>query len=462
VTDWTDLLSAALLGTQRREPPPGLDGRPGAGAEERLLTAAGAIALQRRAGRRAREAPAIPAPAPAETLRACPPAAAGRLAMLLDERPSLLPEWLRALAGRGLRAPAERLPELLEAATANPALREPVDAALGERGRWLAALEPRWAWAAALPAGDGEREALWLTGARERRRRLFALLRREYPERARELLARGWRDEAPEDRAWFVGALAEGLTTADEQFLERALDDRRQEVRTAAAGLLPRLPESAFSSRMRERTLPLVRLEEGGLHVRLPEGLDDAAARDGVARTPQQGVGLGARAWWLVQLVGATPLAAWEDVGLTPEQAAALPVDDDLAGPLRVGFARAAGAQRDARWAAAFAEVEPALAALLEPEGAAALALARLRAGDEGVVRAVPPPWPRAASVEALDLLIAAVGAGDLRRSRLLAERIDPALAGEAAARLAAVGGPLAGTILSLLDIRRDMHEELE
>jgi hypothetical protein len=211
---------------------------------------------------------------------------------------------------------------------------------------------------------------------------------------------------------------------------------------------------------MRARTLPLVRLEDGELHVRLPEDLDDAAVRDGIARTAPQG--LGARAWWLVQLVGATPLTAWEAVGLTPEQAAVLPVGDDLAGPLRAGFARAAAAQRDARWAAAFAEAEPGLVALLDPQAAAALALSRLRAGDEGVARAVRPPWPRAVSVEALDVLAEAAAAGDLRRARLLAERIDPALAGAAAARLAPIAGPLVGAILALLDIRRDMHEELE
>jgi hypothetical protein len=118
--------------------------------EERLLTAAGAIAVQRRAGRRAAAAPALPPPAAEVTLLQCPPAAVGRLELLLADRRSLLGEWLRALAARGRRAPEERLPDLLEAATATQALRDDVEAVLGERGRWLAALEPRWAWASPL------------------------------------------------------------------------------------------------------------------------------------------------------------------------------------------------------------------------------------------------------------------------------------------------------------------------
>jgi hypothetical protein len=98
---------------------------------------------------------------------------------------------------------------------------------LGERGSWLAAQEPRWAWAAPLPADDVGREQAWATGERAQRRRLFALLRREQPARARQLLEQGWSEEEPEDRAWLLDALGEGLSPEDEPLLERALDDRR-------------------------------------------------------------------------------------------------------------------------------------------------------------------------------------------------------------------------------------------
>src|SRR5262249_57811718 len=96
-------------------------------AEERLLSAAGSLAVLRRAGRLAPPAPPLPAPAPAEARPACGAAAACRLTLLLDDQRALLPEWLRAVAGRGLPVPAQPLPDLLEAATANQALRPALD-----------------------------------------------------------------------------------------------------------------------------------------------------------------------------------------------------------------------------------------------------------------------------------------------------------------------------------------------
>src|SRR5215472_8574086 len=324
VSGWPELVSVALLGTERRDPPlpadPALAGLAGAAggrqrsAEERLLSAAGALAVLRRAGRLAPPAPPLPEPAPAEPRPACGAAAAYRLTLLLDDQRALLPEWLRAVAGRGLRVPAERLPDLLEAGTASQAMRRDVEPVLGERGPWLAAQVPRWSWAAPLPATAGEREALWRTGTRPQRHRLFALLRRTRPDEARQLLYRGLAREEAADRAWFIAALGEGLAPADEPLLETALDDRRQEVRAAAARLLARLPGSAFARRMTDRTVPLVRVDRGGIIVALPDDLDEAAIRDGVIRRPSSGTG--ERAWWLHQLVAATPLPAWDAVGL--------------------------------------------------------------------------------------------------------------------------------------------------
>ena len=136
---WPELVSVALLGTERRDPPaladPALAGLTGGSTEERLLSEAGSLAVFRRAGRLAPPAPPLPEAAPADVLPACGAAAAYRLVLLLDDHRALLPEWLRAVAARGLRVPAERLPDLLEAATASQALRADVEPVLGERGR---------------------------------------------------------------------------------------------------------------------------------------------------------------------------------------------------------------------------------------------------------------------------------------------------------------------------------------
>jgi hypothetical protein len=478
VSGWPELVSVALLGTQRRDPPapadPTLAGLAGAGsashrsAGERLLSAAGALAVLRRAGRLAPPAPPLPAPAPAEQRPACGATAAYRLTLLLDDQRALLPEWLRAVAGRGLRVPAERLPDLLEAATANQALRGDVEPVLGERGPWLAAQVPRWCWAAPLPPIGDEREALWLTGTRPQRHRLFALLRRTRPDEARQLLERGLAREEAADRAWFVAALGEGLAPADESLLETALDDRRQEVRAAAARTLARLPGSAFARRMADRTVPLVRVDRAGISVTLPDELDEAAMRDGVIRRPSSGTG--ERAWWLHQLVAATPLPAWDTVGLSAEQAVTLPVTGDLGVPLRRGFAQAADTQRDQRWATAFLDVSPRLAEFADPRRAALAGLEHLRAGETAIADSLQAPWPRELSEGALDLL-ARLGDREARPAghwahRLIAERLDPALAGEAAKRLESIepGTPQARharELVQTLYFRREMYKEI-
>ncbi len=471
MSGWPDLVSVALLGTGRRDPPvltePALAGlASGGSSEERLLSAAGALAVLRRAGRLAPPAPPLPGPAPAESLPACGPAAAYRLTLLLDDHRTLLPEWLRAVARRGLRVPAEWLPDLLETATANQALRGEVEPVLGERGSWLAVQAPRWGWAAPLPATEREREALWLTGTRPQRHRLFAVLRRARPDEARQLLERGLSREEAADRAWFTAALGEGLAPADEPLLESALDDRRHEVRAAAARLLARLPGSAFARRMTERTVPLVRLEGGirrRLQVALPADLDEPTARDAIMRRPPRGTG--ERAWWLIQLVASTPLSAWEAVGLSPELAARLAAAGDPEDPLRRGFAAAAEAQRDPRWAAALLGDEPRLAEIADPRRAAPAALERLRAGQTDIAERLRAPWPRELSERALDLLVTPAGGGHWVR-RLIAERLDPALADEAARRLESAEPGTAQAVHSrelvkTLFFRRDMHEEM-
>lgn len=476
MSGWPELVAAALLGTERREPPPPADPELAAlvgdgTAEERLLISAGALAVVRRSGRVATAAPLLPESAPEEARPVCGFAAAHRLALILEHHPALLPEWLVLLAESGRVPPPEQLYDLLLTATAMVDHHHLIDPVLGERGRWLAAQEPRWTWWRPLPQTDEERERVWRTGDPFVRRRLITLVRREKPAHARKLLTATWADEVPGHRAWFLGALADGLSEEDEPLLESALDDRRQEVRGGAAALLARLPGSAFAARMRQRTLPLV--EVGGgirkrLHVALPESCDDAMVRDGIIRRPPAGTG--ERAWWLEQLVAATPLSAWEEIGLGPEEAAGTKANDSLEQPLRAGFARAALAQRDPRWAAAFAELEPQLVELLEPEQATAVAVAALRRGNVRHAERLPAPWPRALSEAALELAVKMLrdpDGTDWQRLRLMRERLDPFLVDEAARRLSGFDrsswqGRWAEELLTTLTFRREMYEELQ
>lgn len=80
---WEDLVTTALLGTDRRTP---AGSASGANAPAALLDAAAVATLRRRAGLRPARAAEHPRPAPEDPRPELPPAAARRLTMLLTDR----------------------------------------------------------------------------------------------------------------------------------------------------------------------------------------------------------------------------------------------------------------------------------------------------------------------------------------------------------------------------------------
>ncbi len=240
--------------------------------------------------------------------------------MLEEPYREILPEWLAALAAARRRVPDASLPTLLELWRAKPDWHRLILPALGARGRWLAAQNPAWEFAAPVT----NEEVMWLTGGREERTSVLQRLRRERPDRARELLASTWREEMPDDRFSFLGHFGAGLSLADEPFLETALDDSRKNVRGAAARLLARIPESRLVRRMVERVEPLLsfvpsreagllslsRRQPARIDVTLPKVCDEAMLRDGVEQKSATQK-IGERAFWLRQLLNAIPPSYW-------------------------------------------------------------------------------------------------------------------------------------------------------
>jgi hypothetical protein len=441
VSAWPELVSAALLGTERREPaaeaPIAIERT---SAEERLLARAAVVAVYRRAGARARAGLGPLAPARSETLPRCSQAAALRLAgILAGEYPGVLAEWLELARARSVRVPEDLLPALLTAARG----RRDVVAVAGERGAWLARLDEAWRWAA--PQAD-----VWETGSLEERRAWLAAERAADPARARAALADTWPAEDGRARAALLAVLAEGLSAADEPFLEAALGDRRREVRATAAELLARLPRSRLARRMAPRAGPLLRVARGPrprLAVELPDALDETAARDIVEVRPPRGVG--ERAWWLRQMIAATPLGVWRRrLRRSPEELVALPVEGGLGDAVHAGWSHAAARQHDPGWAAALlprtwdVRLVDALAPdVAERHVAAALDDPRARAALARLRR----PWGLALSREL-------VRRGPLTREAALA--LDPRVVDELPD-----GAPPG--VVRLLAFRRHMRAEL-
>ncbi|MFI9721455.1 DUF5691 domain-containing protein [Streptomyces sp. NPDC052396] len=373
-TTWDELVSTALLGTERRAAP---TARPGQDPALALLDAAAVHTVRRRAGALPATARARPEPAPEDPRPGLPEAARRRLALLLADRAGpggrrgsapdlveLLPQWLAAANLRGYRAPDALLPDLLEAARARSDLRQEVLLLGGARARWLARLNPQWKYALrARPAGPAatepaDRQRVWREGLFAERSAVLAALRRHDPGAARELLAGTWASERAEDRLMFLDAFHDGLSLADEPFLEAALADRSRNVRALAARLLALLPESALAARMARRARGCVgrdRVRGAGplIAVEAPHECDAALQRDGVVANPPPG--RGERSWWLGQIVEAAPLAVWPahlGVGGAAE-AVALPVADGWRQDLHAAWCRAAVQQRDTEWSRA-------------------------------------------------------------------------------------------------------------
>lgn len=396
---WEQLVTVALLGTDRRTPP-GCE--PGPGAAAAVLDAAAAETVRRRAGLRPARAARRPAPAPEDPRPPLPAPAARRLAMLLADRPGtaaggrrgaapdlmeLLPQWLATANARGFAAPPEALPALLDAARGRTDLRPAALRFAGPRALWLARLNPDWRFAlrgtpggGTVPPGpgDGERvRRLWGEGLFAERVALLASLRARDPAGARELLASTWATERAEDRLMFLDSLRTRLTSADEPFLEQALADRSRNVRATAAELLSALPDSALAARMAARAVTCVSLDRSldrapvdprddsrdhaleprpsapAIAVEAPHECDAGMERDGVVAKPPGG--RGERSWWLGQLVEAAPLATWPARlgGRGPGEILALPVADGWRGELHAAWCRAAVRQRDGAWARA-------------------------------------------------------------------------------------------------------------
>ena len=425
---WNELLSAALIGTDRRpitfallDPLRTLVPGEETAGPHRVLDAAAAMTVVRRAGNSAIHGVRVPPPAPDESGLPVPPPAAARLRGLLTEtehryhaeqqHAALLLEWLGLAAAYGLRVPGYLLPDLLEHARTRAEVRPLAAAVGGQRAYWLAGLRPEWAWVRGESAPDGSEES-WYDGTVAERTAYLDALRMWRPDRARDLLAEAWPDEPPAGRTALMATLATGLGPEDEAFCEAALDDRRKEVRTIAAQLLGALPGSAYQRRMSARALECVRVGHGGeLLVTPPSTCDSAMRRDGIEVKPPHGTG--ERSWWLAEIVQRTPLPTWTAaLGGEPASLLARSVAVEWRATLHRAWVEATVAQRDSAWAAAFVDADfgrgpnaQALDALLamslyevlSAEDVVSLTIAALEDNPKHLqylVAACPRPWP--------------------------------------------------------------------
>jgi hypothetical protein len=372
---WDRLVSVATLGT-RRAPmneaalwptdelaPAGAD----AGSELKFLRAAAAQRLYDMAGRRSAPEPSGEehAPVHVDRTRLVSEVAAMRLLrMIRGEHSQLIQEWSRLALGAGRQLPPQFVPLVLT--HLQPADAERLGDLLGATGQWLLSLNPDWKLALAVEEPSHER---WLSGTFEQRRVELIAMRQRDPAQAREWLQETWAKDPPDEREAFLGSFTQGLSLADEPFLEAALDDKRKPVRQAAVQLLASLADSQLSRRHCTRLDGLIGAEEKKgllaklgkpklkLTIALPEAIDKAAQRDGVEAKPPAHRKIGERAFWLSQMVALAPPGYWT----TRFQCDAVMfvsavMESDYAGELLPALSDAAGRHPERAWLLALSE----------------------------------------------------------------------------------------------------------
>jgi hypothetical protein len=485
-----------LLGTERTGPPaapphPALAAAwqqlDWGGARETALLEAAALAGT------ARCAAAVPNriaqsfdPAPAETRPyASLPAVAVLRRLFSEEWRALLPEWMELCARHGALIPPFFLRTLYQLAT-GPADREFVRRIAGERGRWLARMNPEWSWlhTGSDPAA-APHPAQWETGTPDERLAVFLHRRRSDPAAARDLLEQTWGEEAPDFREQLIEAMRSGLGPADEPFLTRTLKDKRKGVRAGAQALLASLPQSQLSTRMRAHAEALLVCARSflsrKLEVNLPAAFEPDWTADAIEQKPPTGVG--EKAFWAHQILSLVPLRHWADkFALEPAKLVELAAKSpDWADLLLGAWYRSACLHRDAETSAVLIPVilnrqKPPVPGLPAPTAAANL-LAQCHPAQRWQVvaetaelawAALPllegqpePSAGRALFSHLARALRDGFNPGGSPAAVLAARCIPPSLHAEAARQLTRENGlsKPAETFLQALELRAAMHE---
>ena len=364
----TDFVKVALLGTQR-EPLPEIDSdRPFAGLlkqlpkstpEQTLLSRLAVISLYEQMGQQSGPLPSTLPPRfqLAEEKSSCTRAAGRHLAIMIEGHyQEALPEFLTALNEARQRLPEQFLPNLLDRAAKLATLRPLLLPGLGQVGRWLAGQNPTWLYAAPeLDTWDGLTQQ-WRDDSPAMRQTLLRQLRYIEPAKGRQLLSSTWKTETPASRALLIKILEIGLSMADEPFLETALDDRSLVVRRKAAELLAGLPTSRLCQRMTKNTSGLLSWDprqNQPIIVNFPRQLSPQMLRDGVSIPNTKNLAH-ARATQIIEMVAALPLQVWTEAWpVEPPAIIEAALESRWPTTLMRGFSLAAERQKNPVWAKA-------------------------------------------------------------------------------------------------------------
>ncbi len=369
---WQPFVKTALIGTQRAALPKLPVASPlteflnqieTSEPEAALLSIAGVMALHEQAGQiLAQITPPIINTAIKPERPEPPIHIARRLSKLLEgQYAGVLSEFLQTLGTAGFRVPTTYLPNLLDKGARMITVRPVLLPVLGQRGHQLAAMNPKWAYAALQMSTWQTIAAQWHQTEPGKRYMLLRQLREIAPDKGRQTLETTWRSETDMVRNQLIKLLSFNISMADEPFLERALDDRNHLVRIKAAELLTYLPESRLCRRMSGHThgvLTWMPHQKTKITVRFPKVISNTMVRDGILKqSTMDKVRLRTRQ--LIQMINGVPLNHWTEYWqVTPDEIIQALPDTTWQRTLTTSFTTAAHRQQNALWARAILEHE--------------------------------------------------------------------------------------------------------
>lgn len=258
---------------------------------------------------------------------------------------AVLPEFLALMKAAGVTLPTAEIPALMQQSDLN-LLWTQIEPLLEEAGLWLLRQHPDWSQRLQDPSKFD-----WQTGSRSERLAQLRFWRRQSPGFALQLLESTWESESLADKTAFLPILETGISLDDEPFLERCLDDKRQDVRLYAAHLLTKIPGSQLLQRMGARAAALLRWDGKKLIVSVLDELDASALRDGLLKFKSKE---GAGASYIVQMLSQLPPSFWEGhFGKQPLDILRLFATTDWCASLITGLLHGLNYRQSPDWAAA-------------------------------------------------------------------------------------------------------------
>jgi hypothetical protein len=246
MSTWTELVSAALVGTERRafvaDPAVGVD--TGVDPAQALLQQAALAAIPALTGSQPApyEGP-LPEPAPADDRPLLPAASRLRLRAVVDVCPKYLGEWLAAVRAAGYRVPSDAMPSLLNSGRSDVSVRGDLAEVLGARGHWLARQNPDWRYLLREPFGPLRPED-WDASEPDARIAYATGLYATDPDAARTLIQAAWPTLTAAVKVSLLAVVARHATDADLPFLTGLAQDPSKQVREEAGRIATRLAHS--------------------------------------------------------------------------------------------------------------------------------------------------------------------------------------------------------------------------